>query len=124
MKILFALNSVFESIFALLAIVAPQVVWSAGDALALANGRASGCGALTVAVLGILVLRNLDDRKVARVAIGAVLAWHLALTCVEGLAAYQHLAPPPVAIIHGAFAIAFAVFLVRGRGAGAPAPAP
>ncbi len=115
MKILFVLNSLLEAVFGALAIVAPQVVWRGGDALALANGRAFGCGALAAAILGILALRNAEDRRAARVAIGALFAFHLALAAAQGLAAYDHVAAPPVAVIHGAFAVAFGVVLFRQR---------
>ena len=123
MKILLALNGLFEGVFGIVAIAAPQLPWAGGDAMALANGRAFGFAALAVAVLSFLAFRRAGDQAIAMLALVTLLVWHAGLTVAEVLAAMQNLAPPPVAVIHGLFTLAFAFFLVRQLRAKPSAPA-
>lgn len=128
MKILLYVNALFEGVFGAVAIATPATVWPGADALAQSLGRAFGFAALSVAVLSVLAASHARERSVRAVVFGGLVAWHLGLTVAELLAALQHLAPPPVAAIHGLFTLAFAYCLWRNvlakGGAAAPAPAP
>lgn len=123
MKILLIINGLFECVFGLVAIAIPSRVWEGAEPLAQSIGRAMGFACLTVAVFSFVVLKRLDSRGVVFVATVTLLFWHLGLTALQTLAAVQHLAPPPPAVIHGAFTVAFAIFLLRASPA-AIAPKP
>jgi hypothetical protein len=121
MKILLWIHGLFEGAFALAAIAAPQEVWPAGDALARANGRVFGFAALTASVLGVLAARRTSEPVIGWLALRTLSVWHVGVAVGLGLVTAQGLGPPPPAVIHCLFAVAFIVVTLRQRGAGAPA---
>ena len=113
MKYLFLINALFEGVFGALAIAAPQVVWAGGDGLALANGRAFGFAALTISLLSVLVVRQLANRELVFTALATLVLWHGGVTIAEVLDTVGGYTPPPPAVIHGLFTVAFVVFFLR-----------
>ncbi|MEL6591684.1 MAG: hypothetical protein AAFQ87_24535 [Bacteroidota bacterium] len=122
MKILLAINTVFELLVGLIMLFAPRLLLgeSTGSAdsweLTLSIGRSFGFAAIAIACLSALMMVRRLTAEVKFVGLGTLTAFHLGLTIAMTLNVLDGLSPIPVVVAHAVLFLVFGGLFLFNRG--------
>ncbi|MEM6342805.1 MAG: hypothetical protein AAF927_02960 [Bacteroidota bacterium] len=122
MKILLAINTLFELVVGLILLFAPRLLLGEPSGsldsweLTLSIGRSFAFAALAMAALSGLMMRAKLTREIKIVGFGTLAVFHLGLTIAQTLNVLEGLSPIPVVIAHAVLFLAFAALFIFNRG--------
>jgi hypothetical protein len=83
--------------------------------------RGFGIGALTIAMISILVLGSPGKDRAYFFGLILLILYHMGQTIVQTINAFQEQVPIPIAAVHAFFYVAFVLMFVKIRGKDKPA---
>ncbi|MFK7921426.1 MAG: hypothetical protein AB8H47_05690 [Bacteroidia bacterium] len=122
MKILLAINTIFELVVGLIILFLPHLLLgeSTGSIdsgeLTLSVGRSYGFAAIAIAALSALMMSRKLTSELKFVGFGALAIFHLGLTIAQTINVLEGLSPIPLVVSHAVLFLVFTALFLFSRG--------